>query len=216
MQVNLSIGGGNVYLVALPNKCPFCHQKIIPQSLAGHKRQAGKLDVFFKCPDTDCNMSFIGYYNSAGNNYFNWNGSTSVGSLNIEIFHDSISKISPSFSDIYNEAYQAEQYNLLEICGVGYRKSLEFLIKDYAITNNPEKADQIKKKPLASCIKDYISDERIKEVSKRAAWLGNDETHYVKTWDGKDLSDLKKLIKITLHWIEMEDLTKSIIDDMPE
>jgi hypothetical protein len=34
--------------------------------------------------------------------------------------------------------------------------------------------------------------------------LGNDETHYVREWADKDLQDLKRIIKVTLHWLEME------------
>jgi hypothetical protein len=33
---------------------------------------------------------------------------------------------------------------------------------------------------------------------------------------GKDLQDLKKLIDLTVHWIEMEETTREIMTDMPE
>jgi hypothetical protein len=62
----------------------------------------------------------------------------------------------------------------------------------------------------------YIKSEQIKGIAKRAAWLGNDETHYVRKWEDKDLNDLKKLITLTLHWIEIETLTEEVIADMPE
>ncbi|WBX72977.1 DUF4145 domain-containing protein [Tenacibaculum pacificus] len=117
---------------------------------------------------------------------------------------------------IYNEAYSAEQQNLKEICGVGYRKALEFLIKDYVILNNKEKEDKILKMGLGNCIKDLVTDDRVKSVSKRAVWLGNDETHYVRRWETKNLEDLKKLISLTVHWIEMEKLTESFETEMPE
>lgn len=44
-------------------------------------------------------------------------------------FSNIISELSPNFCEIYNQAYIAEQTNLMQICGTGYRKSLEFLIK---------------------------------------------------------------------------------------
>jgi hypothetical protein len=44
-----------------------------------------------------------------------------------------ISKVSPDFCAIYEEAFKAEQYSLLLVAGPGYRKALEFLIKDYII-----------------------------------------------------------------------------------
>jgi hypothetical protein len=46
--------------------------------------------------------------------------------------------------------------------------------------------------------------------------LGNDETHYVRKWADKDLNDLKNLISLTRHWIEMDQLTKDFVKDMPE
>jgi hypothetical protein len=65
------------------------------------------------------------------------------------------------------------------------------------------------------CINDHITNENIKIAAKRASWLGNDETHYERIWVGKDLQDLKKLIDLTVHWIEMEQMTKEAIQDMP-
>jgi len=69
---------------------------------------------------------------------------------------------------------------------------------------------------LAACIEKYVKSEQIKQIAKRAAWLGNDEIHYTRKWEGKDLVDLKRLITLTLHWIEIEKLTADVIDDMPE
>ena len=104
----------------------------------------------------------------------------------------------------------------MEICGVGYRKAIEFLIKDYTIGKDPASRITIEKKMLMVCINDYVDDNRIKSVAKRAVWLGNDETHYVKKWAGKNLGDLKKLIDLTVHWIEMEKLSESFEADMPD
>src|SRR5690554_2347535 len=118
------------------------------------------------------------------------------------------------FSQIYNEAYFAEQNNLLEICGVGYRKSLEFLIKDYLITLFPSKEKQIKSNTVSNCINLYVEDTRLKSAASRAIWLGNDHTHYEKKWIDKDLNDLKTLIKLTINWIELEITTKRFNDSM--
>ena len=59
-----------------------------------------------------------------------------------------------------------------------------------------------------------MSNEKVKEVAKRAVWIGNDETHYVRRWEGKDIEDLKTLIEITIHWIEMEKLTADYLTEM--
>jgi hemerythrin len=131
-------------------------------------------------------------------------------------FSNEIQSISPSFVKIYNESHFAEEHKLLEICGVGYRKALEFLVKDYLIKKNPEKAESIKKKFLGKCIQEDVTDSNIKTVSQRAVWLGNDETHYVREWTEENLDSLKKLISLTNHWIEMEVLTDDFAQKMPD
>jgi hypothetical protein len=62
---------------------------------------------------------------------------------------------------------------------------------------------------------DVYRRSEIKQVSERATWLGNDETHYQRRWVDKDLSDLKVLIDLVLHWIKMEHLTDEALNSMP-
>jgi hypothetical protein len=204
-------------IVDLPNHCPFCHNAISPIPQFGYITEGYKMDLFLACPKDSCQKTFIGEYEEGGNrNCFEFQNKVSKGTIIKKDFANPICELSPSFVLIYNQAYFAEQEELLEICGVGYRKALEFLIKDYAKHKHPDKTEEIKIKFLGKCISEYIDDSRIKSVAKRAVWLGNDETHYIRKWEDKDLSDLKTLIKLTLHWIEMEFLTDGIEDDMPE
>lgn len=205
---------GKLNIEGNPSECPFCHKAITPNFLYAYKINQN-LEVFVACPDHDCKKSFVAYYNNSGG-YWTFNGKTTKGELIGRAFSSTIDEISSAFTTIYNQAYAAEQQDLAEICGVGYRKALEFLIKDFAIKNNPDQKDAIEKKLLGKCIEEYIDDVRIKSVSKRAVWLGNDETHYVRKWEGKNLMDMKKLIDLTLHWIEMVTLTESFEDEMPE
>ncbi|HEX3036479.1 MAG TPA: hypothetical protein VHT73_15385, partial [Thermodesulfobacteriota bacterium] len=69
---------------------------------------------------------------------------------------------------------------------------------------------------LGTFISNYITNPNIQEVAKRAAWLGNDETHYLRIWTDKDVHDLKLLIQLTVRWIETEELTKEAVKEMPE
>ncbi len=129
---------------------------------------------------------------------------------------DTITKTSPEFVAIFREAEEAEQRRLKLVCGPGYRKALESLIKDYVIKLNPDKAEHIKKTFLGTCIKEFVTNDKVKKVAERAVWLGNDETHYLRKWEDKDLQDLKNLIALTVHWIDMEELTEAALRDMPE
>lgn len=80
---------------------------------------------------------------------------------------------------------------------------------------NPEKEEEILKAFLGSCIKEYVEDGKVKECAKRATWLGNDETHYVRKWGTKDIEDLRTLIRLVVNWIESDVLTNQYLKDMP-
>lgn len=117
---------------------------------------------------------------------------------------DSVRKISPNFEIIYNQAMQAEAYKLDQIVGIGLRKALEFLVKDYAINQKPADADEIKSKTLQTVINDSFKDDpRILSLVTGAAYLGNDETHYVKKYETKDLNDLKRFINSFVRIVDM-------------
>jgi hypothetical protein len=125
---------------------------------------------------------------------------------------DYVSEISPSFVEVYNQTLVADSLNLTQIIGIGLRKSLEFLIKDYLCYVN--KDDKFKSWQLGQCINDGIQDANIKMVAKRAVWLGNDETHYIRKWENKDLSDLKILTKLTMNFIENSLMAKKYENEM--
>jgi hypothetical protein len=122
--------------------------------------------------------------------------------------------LSQSYCAIFQEAHKAEEFGLREICGVGYRKALEFLIKDYLIAIHRADKTPIEASMLAPCIEKYVTDAKLKEIAKRATWLGNDETRYQKRWVDKDLSNLKTMIRIALYWIEAEYLTEEALKSM--
>lgn len=113
-----------------------------------------------------------------------------------------VTQISPRFLEIYQQAMASEYLGLDQLTGIGLRKALEFLIKDYAVSLHPERSDAIIKQSLASCVADYITDINVRECAKRAVWLGNDETHYARRWKERDIEDLKGLITLTLVWLE--------------
>ena len=223
---SFSVGtnGSPATIEGLPQICPNCHRHIRPYALYGYLNHLQNgLELLLVCPNRQCDKAFLGYYNrkevginiDAMKTIYWFTGKTSIGTFTKASLPETVNNLSSSFSNIYNQAYQAEQSELLEICGMGYRKALEFLIKDYAIDKDPSAKDAIEKKMLMACINDYVDDNRIKSVAKRAVWLGNDETHYIRKWEGRNLSDLKKLIELTIHWIEMEKLTESFEANMP-
>jgi hypothetical protein len=135
-----------------------------------------------------------------------------------ESFPQSIENISPDFTSIYSEAHVAKEEGMLQICGAGYRKAFEFLIKDYAKSrsSNADEKEAIEKAFSGNVVRDYISDPRIQAVAKRALWLGNDESHYLRKWTSHDIEDLITLIELAVRWIEIEQLSQAYTDDMPD
>ncbi len=131
------------------------------------------------------------------------------------VIPESACRISPDFKQIYLEARMAQAAGLDLICGGGYRKALEFLIKDYAISLCPEKAEAIKERDLNYAIS-CTDNENIKSFASRASWLGNDALHYLKKWEGMDLFDLKDLIEQSVLSIDQDVRRRTLLAKMPK
>lgn len=203
--------------------CPYCQTSMIPDLLYGSVSIKSGMNIFCRCTNHNCERTFIGTFGAKehfqnGQDAYAFARVKQDMNLRKEQFSEVITNISPNFVNIYNQAYAAQQVNLNEICGVGYRKALEFLLKDYVMSSltGEEAKEKIKRKQLATCIQEDISAINIKEVAKRAVWLGNDETHYVRKWEDKDIHNLIETIKLTIHWIETEEATKRILKEMAE
>jgi hypothetical protein len=211
-----------------PDICPLCFRHIQPKRRIAAIKEAtfggGRLQIIFRCTNSECDSFFIAVYDKINHNAhsssppsysqdFYLEKLMPMGKQQAE-FSETISKLSPSFIEIYNQAIAAESSNLEQIAGMGFRKALEFLIKDFAINQNPSDEEKIKETFLGTVIKKYIDDTRLKSTAERATWLGNDETHYVKKWIDKDINDLKLLIKLSVNWIENVLLTEEYASNM--
>ncbi|OGG11088.1 hypothetical protein A2Z00_01710 [Candidatus Gottesmanbacteria bacterium RBG_13_45_10] len=124
-----------------------------------------------------------------------------------EQFDKEIEELSPDFVKICTQAKIAEEMELDLICGPGYRKALEFLIKDFLIKAKGKESKYVKDHKLGWLIANDIDSEKIKITSGLAKDLGNDETHYEKKIGVLTIEDMKKLIILTSHWITDEILT---------
>ena len=80
---------------------------------------------------------------------------------------------------------------------MGYRKAIEYLVKDWAIQTNPADDEKILGLWLSGVINEYFSGD-LKEILERATWLGNDQTHYNKLFEEYNIEHLKELIDLIM------------------
>lgn len=204
------------------NECPHCSKQISPMFLSSHFTTTststktidvvrnGRVHVMYLCPN--CKNAILANYD-IGINYSKLGSVDSYEKLKLRQtiphkvavfpFHEVIAKVSPRFKDIYLQSLQAKFEGKHELVGIGYRKSIEFLIKDYLISINHEKSDKIPNMSLSKCV-DLIDDSKIKNLAKASTWLGNDETHYVRKHNDKDLDDLERFLNTLVSYLSFE------------
>jgi len=205
------------YSIISPEQCPICHRHIAPEMVTHSVTPQQIAQVVYRCSSDKCQELFIAYY-AIDRKLVGFDikyRDTKPKSVETISFPGEVVSLSPNFVEIYSQAKSAENNDLNQICGPGYRKSLEFLIKEYLISSGEHSEEEIKGKLLGKCI-ELIKDDRIRKCAERATWLGNDETHYVRRWEEKDISNLKELIELTVHWIAMELITQRYTNEMPK
>jgi len=209
----------------IPEECPICHFSVLPKELdwalaTSNSDPEEMLEVIFQCPRHECQHLFIARY---------WLDDLSVGTVPHRFhlleavpatpiqpsFPSEIAKVSPMFVEVYAQALAAEAYKLDQVAGPNYRRALEFLIKDYCISQHPSDGEAIRLLLLSACIQKYVKSPQVKIAAERAVWLGNDETHYERRWDSMNIENLKELIQLTVNWIHSSILTKKYQEDMP-
>ncbi|HHF3031597.1 hypothetical protein [Vibrio diabolicus] len=222
----INIGRSGIQVDQEPNSCPVCNHLVSPnrtdmfkEIYTDNPHLSRYLSGLYECPSTKCGHLFLAHFERKSehegytNGYFTYTHATPNHFKPIA-FDERISALSPSFVEIFNQSANAEESGLSEVCGMGYRKALEFLIKDYCVSSQPDESEKIRSMMLMQCINKYITDTNIKECATRAVWLGNDETHYQRKWQDKDIGDLKLLINLVVHWVVSSLMTQEYMQSM--
>lgn len=193
----------NSITIEEPTECPICHYLIRPIQVHIHSYTADSkcyLSMLYQC--TQCHKPFIAFHHAITLNRFDFEFVAPVSFVARE-FNKLISTVSPSFVKIFNQAVAAEAHNLDEIAGLGYRKALEFLIKDLVIHTHQEVREKIEGMHLSDCINKYVNYPPLKTSALGSAWLGNDQTHYKQKFSDRDLSDLKRFMENSIKWVDL-------------
>lgn len=219
---------GNETLVynPTPDTCPNCHMGINPLKIGANliryeDHAVYIIEVIYRCPRHECNRAFIAAYRQENIRGRRYDGEYHLFevlpcTVRKEEKPEEITSVSPEYVNILQQSIAAEIHGLDMIAGCGYRKALEFLIKDYIVQKELADPETIQRAFLGTCIEKYIDDAKIKKCAQRAAWLGNDEVHYMRKWGEKDIEDLKILLRLTEVWIESSILTEKYEKDMAD
>ena len=189
------------FTIEIPDTCPHCG-KFMEAEHKGYylDTQIMTVALSFRCPISTCHRYFILEYNIEsipGRTFgsiknlipYDYNG------FQPPEISDNVKTLSPVFSETYVEATIAESKGLTNISGIAFRKAFEFLVKDFAAYQNPDRTEDIRKNSLNNVIDMFYKDmPKIKELLHLTRKIGNDETHYYREFDEIDITDLKKLI----------------------
>ncbi len=192
----------------LATSCPVCGVRLAPLVISAailedeEDCENNKGFVLNYC--SECDECFISRHTyDEENDMYKFESSAPMNYFK-QTFSSDIEKLSPDFVSIYNDSLHAESLGMTSICGMGYRKALEFLVRDFAISNKPESEKEIVELPLAKCIDTYIDNSKLKSLAKASAWLGNDETHYVRKHPQYGIAELKAFINAFVTFIDAE------------
>lgn len=124
---------------------------------------------------------------------------------------ETLLEISPDFVKLYKDSTFAYENNLNSLAAMGFRKSLEVLIKDYAINILKKPKNEVIKKKLIDAISNYMPMQELINTADVVRILGNDHTHYYQKYSQYDIEVLIKYLDIFIQLIE----TKYLIDHPP-
>jgi hypothetical protein len=216
----------SIVLRYIPDHCPYCN-KGIDVRVKGAWIHADSFEygniasVLFQCPKQNCRSTFVGYYESKDHPFARFRCTEIVGGNPILKEHSKLIIDSfPRYVGIYQQSEVGLSKKLEEIAGMGFRKALEFLVRDFLNLKNQESKEALESigatKELGALLENFIESTRIKELAKRAAWLGNDEAHYFRRWEEKDVNDLILLVNLVEQYIDMDLTAEAAVKGMPK
>ncbi|MBN2781902.1 MAG: hypothetical protein JXQ66_01530 [Campylobacterales bacterium] len=172
----------------IPRKCPICHYESEPIYKSGTIINYHKIDIAFHC--TNCHHMFIGKYKKLQTNKYTlvdtW--PKTLRNINFEI-----KDISPNFVKLYEESICAYDSELIQLAGIGLKKSLEILLKDFLLHLNQNDADVINKYTLEESMENFNKKINVIEISNINDCMKKSECYNTK-FEQSDIVRIKALI----------------------
>lgn len=215
MQVKIKINSNVYKTVSIDDVCPNCKKPTNPHLVNSDYVSLGQNKyssvATFRC--LGCKHYWVEEFiatltNPKESSYahkYDMNHIKVIPNLPSDIpISDDVELISPIGKQIYVQALKAEHEQLDHIAGIGYRKALEFFVKDFSIATHQDDEVKIIKMPLKQVIEKYINDEDLKTFALASTYIGNDEGHYYRNNPDKDFNHLKNYLHGFIHYMEMK------------
>ncbi len=213
--------------VVNPNICPHCHVTHNPNELwhtvTTDIDNTATVVSAWQCTNQSCRRAFIAKYRHDGQAFrFErfLNGLPKgpewpkpISDLKSGNPQNTQQPEQTKFIKTYLQSLVAESNGLDELAGMGYRKAIEYLVKDWAIQLVPADKDKIEKSWLGAVINDYYTGD-LKDILERATWLGNDQAHYNQLFTDFDINVLKELIELIMVELDRQYKMKHYIDNI--
>ncbi|MGJ0867569.1 hypothetical protein ACR76M_01150 [Enterococcus innesii] len=198
-----------------PSVCCHCNKTGLQEFLTGsvdyfdENNQLSEISLITMCHA--CNERSINVLSVSIDAYLNHFASKIIETIprktfTLKVIPESIKKLSSEFENIYAEADTAYKTGLNHLAGMGFRKSVEFLLTDYLLETYKDDEDKIKsiKNPKTSMITKIkmLNKERLETLATASAWIGNDETHYSRRHLDFSVEDLIAFINAFVSEIE--------------
>lgn len=198
-------------IIQISDFCPHCGKIMEPEQIhVAYDPMTQTYLLVVRCTVDNCRKFFsLEYSSKRENSPYKYLHLDQLLPYTYDGFSDdsisqNIKELSPEFSQTYSQALIAESKNLDNILGISLRKAFEFLVKDFALYQNPQDSENIKKQSLNNVIDQYYQVmPTLHSMAHIIRKIGNDETHYYRKYNDVDVNDLKMLIANFSLYINM-------------
>lgn len=203
--VNNDLSTGHKNTFEIPSLCPWCSVSFNPTlSRVTTFDESGTHTYVLRMHCTYCGKKSISVV--TGKDYSHMIQQMLYPAPKARQFDDLLVNLSPRFISLYQSAERAEQIGDLDLAGMGYRASLEILLKDFALESTEDSKAKIAKLNLGAAINQYFGDNSFGMIPADVVRLdANDFVH----WDRPDdfdpvttLEEMKSYLEIFIQVVK--------------
>jgi hypothetical protein len=192
----------------VPEMCPLCRHHVDPRRLTAHSTGSDdvRVDFTFQCPRAECRRVFVGEYRLGPDGEYDLLAVAPRAAVG-ETLPDAVTAIAPAFVELYGEAREAEARGLHQLAGVGMRRALELLSRDFAAREHPDREEEVRALPAGECIRRFVADPLVRDYAAGLPGLDGDEDPFGGAGE-PDPERLRVLVRLLVNWLESVTLVR--------